>query len=467
MYYETARDLTARGYAVWVLDPAGQGGSERFPGPVDLGRSNGFGMDAAALAGLLAQVVRPSAGRPVVVAASGSSALTALLAAEHEQAPLDGLFLWDPVLARPADVAHAAEMTRWRLGGLRADGGSAWTRPTQDLSGRATLPAAWQLADPDLRMGGPAWEWIAAEAEAQREALDPGHTKRLRAPVLVQAARAARRRSALRRRHPAARSWMRRQRPCPATWRPTRCATPGWRRSRVSSRPASLNVVTPSNRSFLTKRGGLASCSQKRDLVLGGQGRMPRPFDVRSGQRAVFDALLDARARHGGGKEILEDQDRAPLTYTDVIRAAFVLGRKIAALTGAGERVGVLLPTSSGVVVTFYALHAVGRVPVMLNFTSGVRNLKRALEAAGVKRVLTSRRFLETAKLEALAEELGRAGRDHPARGRARLRRPWDKLYGLAAGFAPAPVPHAGEAVRYGRDPLHLRQLRRAARAWC
>jgi lysophospholipase len=192
VYYETARDLTARGYSVWVLEPVGQGGSERFPGPIDLGRSNGFGVDAAALAGLLAQVVRPGAGRPVVVAASGSSALIALLAAEHGRAPLDGLFLWDPTLAPPADAAHAAEMTRWRLGGLRADGGSAWTRPTQSLSGRATLPAAWQLADPDLRMGGPAWEWIAAEAEAQGEALAPSRMQRLRAPILVQAAQAAR-----------------------------------------------------------------------------------------------------------------------------------------------------------------------------------------------------------------------------------------------------------------------------------
>lgn len=192
VYYETARDLTARGYAVWVLDAAGQGGSERFPGAVDLGRSNGFGVDAAALDGLLAQVVRPGAGRPVVVAASGSSALTALLAAEHGHAPLDGLFLWDPAFAPPADAARAAQMTRWRLGGLRADGGSAWVRPTRDLGGRATLPAAWQLADPDLRMGGPAWEWIAAEAEAQRETLDPGRKPSLRAPVLIQAVRDAR-----------------------------------------------------------------------------------------------------------------------------------------------------------------------------------------------------------------------------------------------------------------------------------
>lgn len=191
VYYESARDLTAHGFAVWVLEPAGQGGSERFPGPVDLGRSNGFGVDAAALEGLLLQVVRPGAGRPVVVAASGSSVLTALLAAEQGRAPMDGLFLWDPALAPPENAARAAQLTRWRLGGLRADGGSAWTRPTRNLSGRATLAEAWQLADPDLRMGGPAWEWIAAEAEAEREALGAGPASRLRAPMLVQAAQDA------------------------------------------------------------------------------------------------------------------------------------------------------------------------------------------------------------------------------------------------------------------------------------
>lgn len=164
---------------------------------------------------------------------------------------------------------------------------------------------------------------------------------------------------------------------------------------------------------------------------------MPRPFDGRSGQRAVFDALLAARARHGGGKEILEDQDRAPLTYTGVIRAALVLGRKIAALTAPGEHVGVLLPTSAGVVVTFYALHAIGRVPVMLNFTSGARNLKSALQSAGVKRILTSRRFLETAKLQPLAEELGGQAAVtllEDVRASVGLA---DKLYGLAGGLLP------------------------------
>src|ERR1700735_4890129 len=99
---------------------------------------------------------------------------------------------------------------------------------------------------------------------------------------------------------------------------------------------------------------------------------MPRDYDARAGDRAVFDALIDASSRYGAKKPILEDQERNPLSYTDLIRASFALGRKIAAMTEKGERVGVLLPASSAGVVTFFALHAFGRVPVMLNFTAGL-----------------------------------------------------------------------------------------------
>ncbi len=164
---------------------------------------------------------------------------------------------------------------------------------------------------------------------------------------------------------------------------------------------------------------------------------MPHHFDARVGDKSVFDALLDAAAKFGAGKEILEDQDRKPLTYTGLIRAAFVLGRKIAAMTEPKERVGVLLPSSSGVVVTFYGLHAFGRVPVMLNFTSGPRNLKLAVEAAGVKRILTARRFIENGKLEDLVAELEKFAEIvwlDDIRASIGLQ---DKLYGLAAGIAP------------------------------
>lgn len=133
---------------------------------------------------------------------------------------------------------------------------------------------------------------------------------------------------------------------------------------------------------------------------------MPREFDARQAESSVFDALVEASRRHGAKKPILEDQERSPLTYADLIRAAFALGRKIAGFTRKGERVGAMLPSSAGGVITFFALHAFGRTPTMLNFTAGIRNLKAACELAGVKRVLTSHRFVEQGKLHDLVDAL-------------------------------------------------------------
>ena len=165
---------------------------------------------------------------------------------------------------------------------------------------------------------------------------------------------------------------------------------------------------------------------------------MPRAFDARVGERSVFDALLDARERYGAKKPILEDQERNPLTYTDLIRASFALGRKIAAMTERGERVGILLPSSAGGVVTYFALHAFGRVPTMLNFTSGLRNLKAACKTAGVRRVLTAHRFIEQAKLHDVVDALEGAACEvvylEDVRAKIGLA---DKLYAATAAMFP------------------------------
>ncbi len=164
---------------------------------------------------------------------------------------------------------------------------------------------------------------------------------------------------------------------------------------------------------------------------------MSRPFDPAQGQRGLFDALIEAAKAFGLMKPILEDQDRKPLTYRDLIAPSFALGRKIAARTRRGERVALLLPTSAGAVVTFFALQAFARVPTMLNFTSGPRNLKAALGVAEAKLILTSRRFIAQAKLEELVEDLQTVAEVVYLEDiRASIGLP-DRLYALAAGAAP------------------------------
>jgi len=140
---------------------------------------------------------------------------------------------------------------------------------------------------------------------------------------------------------------------------------------------------------------------------MGGATRgMPSVLNKKHYQTTLFDALLDAARRYGAKRLILEDQERNPLSYTDLIRAAFALGRKVADITQPGETVGLLLPSSNAGVVTIFGLHAFGRVPAMLNFSAGLRNLRAAVRLAGVKRVLTSHRFIEQGKLHDLVDAL-------------------------------------------------------------
>jgi len=164
---------------------------------------------------------------------------------------------------------------------------------------------------------------------------------------------------------------------------------------------------------------------------------MTRAFDVLQSRRSVFDALLDAAQTYGPKKPILEDQERNPLTYTDLIRATFALGRKLAAMTRRGERVGVLLPSSSAAVVTFFALHAFGRTPAMLNFTAGLRNLRAAAKVAEVRRVLTSHRFVEQGKLHDVIDALEQSCAITYLEDVRESIGLADRLYALAASLAP------------------------------
>ncbi len=67
-----------------------------------------------------------------------------------------------------------------------------------------------------------------------------------------------------------------------------------------------------------------------------------------------------------------------------------------------------MLPNANGAVVTFMALQAFGRVPAMLNFSAGADGMLGACTAAGVTTVLSSRAFVERAKLGPVVERMER-----------------------------------------------------------
>lgn len=127
---------------------------------------------------------------------------------------------------------------------------------------------------------------------------------------------------------------------------------------------------------------------------------------IRRSRKTIFSGLLRAQWRYGRQKVAIIDADDTKTTYATLLRGAFGLGHAIARQTKRGEKVGVFLPTSAGALIAFFAVLAYGRVPAMLNFTAGDRNLKSALRAAGVKKILTAHRFIDMVELHGLVKSL-------------------------------------------------------------
>ncbi len=60
-----------------------------------------------------------------------------------------------------------------------------------------------------------------------------------------------------------------------------------------------------------------------------------------------------------------------------------------------GKRVGVMMPSSVGADVVTLAIMLAGKVPVMINWTLGIRNLNHVIEVSEIETILTSMKFLD------------------------------------------------------------------------
>jgi lysophospholipase len=179
-WFETARDLNDRDYVVWILERQGQGGSERATPWRDLGHAVSFAPDVTATKAMIKAVVRPTGRASFVILGAGDGGLVALRALE-EGLQADALVLSSPnfdIADPPRAKGELIRIARWarslRLGFLRYPGQMGWKREgpdgfsrklTHDQS-RGAAQLAWQLANPDLRMGAPSLAWYAAFYDA-------------------------------------------------------------------------------------------------------------------------------------------------------------------------------------------------------------------------------------------------------------------------------------------------------------
>ncbi|MEM5580848.1 acyl-[ACP]--phospholipid O-acyltransferase [Roseibium sp. AS2] len=142
-----------------------------------------------------------------------------------------------------------------------------------------------------------------------------------------------------------------------------------------------------------------------------------RLYDILSGlmfetdlanRQTIVERVVETAKDRGMSSVAIEDPVTGALTYGKLLTGVAVLGRKLAEIAREDEAIGVMLPNANGAVVTTLAVISAGKVPAMINFTAGATNVVSACRTAKLSRVLTSRAFVEQAKLSALVSELGR-----------------------------------------------------------
>ncbi len=163
-------------------------------------------------------------------------------------------------------------------------------------------------------------------------------------------------------------------------------------------------------------------------------------FKTSNIDRSLPQTLLDAAKLHGHKRLILEDISRRPLSYSKLIMGSAVLGRKLAAMTPGEKNVALLLPNANGPALAFFGLLVRGRVPAMLNYSTGAINMAAACTAAEVRTIVTSRKFIEAAEMQDQLELLSKSAKIIYLEDVREALGLSDKIYGLLAKFFPQSV---------------------------
>lgn len=106
------------------------------------------------------------------------------------------------------------------------------------------------------------------------------------------------------------------------------------------------------------------------------------------------------QARRNAGRLALADLQKPSMSYGRTLAAALAFGRHIRSRWEGQENVGVMLPASMGAAVVNIAAALAGKAVVNLNFTAGRSGMESAARLAGLKTLVTSRVFLQKARLE-------------------------------------------------------------------
>jgi lysophospholipase len=201
-YFETARDLRNRGFAVAMLDWRGQGLSDRALGDRYKGYVGSFAEFDTDLETFMREVVLPDCPPPIFALAHSMGATIVLRAVARGQRWFDRVVLTAPMLG--IALVQSMGIVGTILRGMRFAGLGGMYVPRRypgvlDLRPFAGNPltsdpvrfarnAAILEAEPALALGGPTVAWADAAFRAMHAMGEPSYPARIRQPILIVAA---------------------------------------------------------------------------------------------------------------------------------------------------------------------------------------------------------------------------------------------------------------------------------------
>ena len=154
-------------------------------------------------------------------------------------------------------------------------------------------------------------------------------------------------------------------------------------------------------------------------------------------------------------------------SYKSLLKKSLALGRLVTKISQPNEAVAVLMPNITNTLALILGISAFNRIPALLNYTSGSTGLQNACACGNIKTVITSKKFIETAKLESVVANLKNLNIIYLEDLRTQftlLDKAW--LMAFALHFPRAAIKNQ-RARRHCSHFIYLRFRRKNPKAWC
>jgi len=203
-YFETVRDLRARGFAVAALDWRGQGLSDRALSDRRKGYVRDFSEYDTDLETFMREIVLPDCPPPIFAIGHSTGATVLIRAAHRGHRWFDRMVLCAPLIALGGGFDYSLGASALLMRALRIAGFGTMYVPKRETGVVEARPfvgniltsdpvryarnAAILEAEPALAVGAPTVAWCDAAFRAMAAMREPRYPARIRQPILIVAA---------------------------------------------------------------------------------------------------------------------------------------------------------------------------------------------------------------------------------------------------------------------------------------